>query len=516
MVGQNEKRAKPVFLCILDGWGYRKEKANNAIETGDTPVWHHMFTDYPHTLLQTSGLSVGLPEGQMGNSEVGHTNIGAGRVVMQDLPRITLAVKDGSFATQSALVSFIAKLKKSGGTCHLMGLMSPGGVHSHREHIVAAAKVLSSQGVKVAIHAFLDGRDTPPDSALNFVKQFSASIKGDANIRIATVGGRYYGMDRDNRWEREKLAYDAMVYADGARFVTAEDAIGASYEQKVYDEFMIPTVIDDYQGMKDGDGVFMANFRADRARQILLALLDPEFQGFARKPVKFAGALGMVEYSTELAKMMDTVFPPEDLSNVLGEVVSDAGLTQLRIAETEKYAHVTFFFNGGQEKKFSGEDRILVPSPKVATYDLKPEMSAFEVTDKLIEAIEGEKYDVIIANFANGDMVGHTGFLDAAVKAVEAVDKCLKRIETSLIKVGGVMFLTADHGNCEMMLDEETHSPYTAHTTFDVPAILVNPPSGIKALADGGKLADIAPTLLDLLGVTKPQQMTGHSLLIKD
>ena len=516
MVEQDEKKAKPVFLCILDGWGYRAEKANNAIELGNTPVWHHMFADYPHTFVHTSGLNVGLPDGQMGNSEVGHTNIGAGRVVMQDLPKISLAVKDGSFATQTALVSFMDKLKKSGGPCHLMGLMSPGGVHSHQEHILAAAKVLSQNGIKVAIHAFLDGRDTPPDSAKGYMEQFSAAIKDDGNISIATVGGRYYGMDRDNRWEREKLAYDAMVYAQGPRFTSADDAIGASYAEKVYDEFMVPAVIGDYQGMHDGDGIFMANFRTDRARQILLALLSPDFEGFERTPLKFAGALGMVEYSTELAKLMETVFPPEDLTNVFGEVVADNGLTQLRIAETEKYAHVTFFFNGGQEKKFPNEDRILIPSPKVATYDLKPEMSAFEVTDKLIEAIEGQQYDVIIANFANGDMVGHTGILDAAIKAVEAVDKCLERIEQALLKTGGVMLLTADHGNCELMLDEETSSPYTAHTTFDVPAILVNPPADVKALADGGKLADIAPTLLDLLGIEQPPQMTGHSLLIKD
>lgn len=516
MVLVEGNRPKPVFLCILDGWGYREAKSNNAIEMGETPVWHHMFKDYPHTLVKTSGLSVGLPEGQMGNSEVGHTNIGAGRVVMQDLPKISLAIEDGSFATQEALISFIDKLKESKGSCHLLGLMSKGGVHSHQDHILAAAKVLSRNGIRVSVHAFLDGRDTPPDSGKSFIKEFMKEIKEEENIHIATIGGRYYGMDRDNRWDREKLAYDAIVSGEGPRFVSALDAIEASYSEKVYDEFVVPAVIGDYQGMKDGDGLFMTNFRADRARQILLALLSPDFKGFERKRIKFSGTLGMVEYSSELGKLMDTVFPPEDLNKVFGEVVSEEGLSQLRIAETEKYAHVTFFFNGGQEKKFLGEDRILIPSPKVSTYDLKPEMSAFEVTDKIIEAIESKKYDVIIANFANGDMVGHTGFLEAAIKAVEAVDKCLGRIEEALIKTGGVMFLTADHGNCEMMLDEKTHSPYTAHTTFDVPAILVNPPANIKALAGGGKLADIAPTLLDLLGIKKPLEMTGHSLLIKD
>lgn len=508
------ERQKPTVLCILDGWGYRKEKEYNAIELGNTPVWHRLFRDNPHSFLFTSGLAVGLPEGQMGNSEVGHTNIGAGRVVMQDFPKISLAIEDGSFATKSALIDFIAKMQATGGTCHLFGMISNGGVHSHEAQILGAVRILAANGIKVAVHAFLDGRDTPPDSALLYIRNFSRQIQNLPNVSIASIGGRFYGMDRDKRWERISMAYNAVVDGSAPRFASAEDAISASYKNKIFDEFVRPAVIGGYEGMKDNDGIFMANFRADRARQILTALLDPDFDGFRRNTViNFAAALGMVEYSTELNKLMTAVFPPEDLLNVFGEVVANAGLTQLRIAETEKYAHVTYFFNGGAEKVFAGEERILIPSPKVATYDLMPEMSAHQVTDKLIEAVNSDKFDVIIVNYANGDMVGHTGILQAAEKACEAVDTCLGRLEQAVLAKNGVLFIIADHGNAEMMYDEKNHSALTSHTTFEVPAVLVNAPEIVKGLTVG-KLADVAPTLLDIMGIEKPKEMTGHSLLI--
>ena len=509
-------KQKPVMLLILDGWGYRKEiTADNAIEQGHTPNWHQCLKDYPHSLIQTSGLAVGLPEGQMGNSEVGHTNLGAGRVVMQDLPKIDMAVKDGSLAQNPVLVKLINKLKENGRTCHLMGLMSPGGVHSSQKHIEALAGILNAQGISTAVHAFLDGRDTPPESAVDFVQQFVDNTAAMKNVKIATLSGRFYAMDRDKRWDRVEKAYNNMVLADGKRYASAAEAIKASYAEKVSDEFVVPCVIGDYQGFADGDAVLMANFRADRAREILYALADKEFDGFARKKVfDLSIAVGMTEYSVDHNRFMQTMFPPEALVNIFGEVVADNGLTQLRIAETEKYAHVTFFFNGGEEKEFAGESRILVPSPKVATYDLKPEMSVYEVTEHLVDAIEKQKYDVIICNFANGDMVGHTGIMEAALKAVAAVDDCLGKVVKAIKDVNGVLLVTADHGNAEKMVDEKTGQPYTAHTVGDVQAVLVNGPQNITAL-NNGKLADISPTLLDLLGIAQPKEMTGHSLLVK-
>ncbi len=507
---------KPVLLMILDGWGYREEKTqDNAIEMGNTPNWHRMYKDNPHSLIETYGLAVGLPEGQMGNSEVGHTNLGAGRVVMQDLPKIDLAVKDGSLAQNQTLANMINTLKNNGKAAHVMGLMSPGGVHSSQEHIVALCKILNANGVKTWVHAFLDGRDTPPSSAVDYLAEFEKSVSDLSHVKIATIEGRFYAMDRDKRWDRVELAYDNMVSATGKRFASSGDAIKASYADKVTDEFVIPCVVGNYNGMEDGDAILMANFRADRAREILYALADDKFSGFERKKiVKFSDHVGMTEYSVDHNRFMHTVFPPEALTNILGEVVANHGLTQLRIAETEKYAHVTFFFNGGEEKEFDGEERILIASPKVATYDLKPEMSVYEVTDKLVEAIESKKFDVIICNYANGDMVGHTGIMDAALKAVAAVDECLGKVEAAIKNVGGVMIVTADHGNAEKMLDEKTGQPYTAHTVGKVPAILVNDKSGIKALKDGC-LADIAPTMLELLNIGQPKEMTGHSLLVK-
>lgn len=505
---------KPVMLLILDGWGYREEKTpDNAIENGNTPNWHRLLNECPHSLIETSGLAVGLPDGQMGNSEVGHTNLGAGRVVMQDLPKIDLAIKNGSLANNPILLDMINTLKLNKKSCHLMGLMSPGGVHSMQNHIVALAKIISSAGVKVKIHAFLDGRDTPPSSAEGYLAQLSNEIKGLNGVEIATIEGRFYAMDRDKRWDRVELAYNNLVMADGKRFATADEAIKDSYKNKVTDEFVLPVVIGDYNGMEDGDAVLMANFRADRAREILYALADSEFTGFERKKiVKLSNSVGMTEYSVDHNRFMKTIFPPEALVNILGEVVANNGLTQLRIAETEKYAHVTFFFNGGEEKEFKGEERILIASPKVATYDLKPEMSVYEVTEQLVKAIEDKRFDVIVCNFANGDMVGHTGIMDAALKAVEAVDICLGKVEQAIKNVGGVLIITADHGNAEKMVDEKTGQPYTAHTVGKVQAVLVNDKSGVKTMNDGC-LADIAPTMLDLLNIKQPIEMTGKSLL---
>jgi len=507
------RRPRPVILCVLDGWGYRAECEDNAICEARTPAWHRFLATSPHAFLQASETFVGLPRGQMGNSEVGHMNIGAGRVVLQDLPRIDRAIADGALARNPRLADFIAALEKSGGAVHLMGLMSPGGVHSHQAHIAALAEHLSKAGLSVWVHAFLDGRDTPPSAARSYVADFLARTGRLANIEIATVIGRYFAMDRDKRWDRVEKAYRCLVDGEGRSAESPDAAITEAYAAGESDEFVLPTRIGSYRGMRDGDGVLMANFRADRVREILGALLDPGFAGFARaRTVKFAAALGMTEYSDELKRLLPALFPPEDLMDTFGEVVSKAGLTQLRIAETEKYAHVTFFLNGGREQEFAGESRILVPSPKVATYDQKPEMSAYQVTDKLVEAIDAGRFDVVVVNYANTDMVGHTGDLAAAIKAVEAVDRCLGRLAEAVTRAGGTLLITADHGNAEMMRDPETGERHTAHTLNPVPVMLVNPPAGITGLADG-RLADIAPTLLALLGLPKPASMTGKALV---
>jgi 2,3-bisphosphoglycerate-independent phosphoglycerate mutase len=505
------KRPKPVVLCILDGWGHRPQHDHNAIEQATIPNWHAMMRDCPHALIDASELHVGLPEGQMGNSEVGHMNLGAGRVVMQDLPRIDQAVADGELAGNPLLRDFIGTLKKSGGTCHLMGLLSPGGVHSHQAHLIALARIVSGAGVPVALHAFLDGRDTPPSSGKQYVTEVAASLSSLANVRFATIGGRYFAMDRDKRWERVELAYNAFFGEAPYTAPSATAAVEAAYAREETDEFVKPTLIEGFAGIKDGDGLLMGNFRADRARQILTAFLDLAFDGFKRKHIaKFAATLGMVEYSSALAKFMPCLFPPAELTETLGEIASKAGLKQLRIAETEKYAHVTFFFNGGEERLFPGEERILVPSPKVATYDLKPEMSAYEVTDKLVAAIAADTFDLIVVNFANTDMVGHSGNLNAAIKAVEAVDRCLGRLRAAVEAKGGAILITADHGNAEMMTDPVTGEPHTAHTLNRVPVIVVGA-AGRKVI--DGRLADVAPTLLELMGLPKPATMTGHSLL---
>lgn len=507
---------RPVMLLILDGWGYRSTTTkDNAIEMGETPNWHTLLKTCPHCFVETSGLDVGLPEGQMGNSEVGHMNLGAGRVVMQDLPKIDQAVKEHTLEKNPVVIELINTLKNNGKTCHVMGLMSPGGVHSHQEHIVALCEILNRNGIKVDVHAFLDGRDTPPTSAEGFLADFNNSIKNMPLVKLATLSGRFYAMDRDKRWDRVELAYNNIVSANGKHYATADEAIKTSYAAGVNDEFVVPCVIGDYKGADDGDAFLMANFRADRAREITYALGDNKFDGFVRnKIVKFSDCVGMAEYSVDHNRFMKTIFAPEQLKNIYGEVVSEHGMTQLRIAETEKYAHVTFFFNGGEERMFKGEERILINSPKVATYDLKPEMSVYEVTDALVNAIESKKFDTIICNFANGDMVGHTGIMSAALQAVAAVDKSLGRVMKAIKDVDGVLFVTADHGNVEKMVDEKTGQPYTAHTVGKVQAVLYNAPANVTGMEDG-RLADVSPTLLDLLGLDKPADMTGHSLLKK-
>jgi 2,3-bisphosphoglycerate-independent phosphoglycerate mutase len=504
------QRRRPVMLVILDGWGWREEARDNAIRQAKTPNFDRLWQTGPHGFLHTSGKDVGLPDGQMGNSEVGHLNIGAGRVVVQDLPRIDGAIAKGEVERAPALVNLIEKLKASRGTCHLIGLVSPGGVHSHQNHAIALARIIDRAGVPVCVHAFTDGRDTPPQSAADDIRRLVAALP--SSTRIASVCGRYYAMDRDKRWDRVEKAYKAMVEADAPRFADAPAVIADAYAAKKFDEFILPAVVGDYDGMKDGDGVLCFNFRADRVREILTAMLDPNFSAFARKRVvRFSAAVGMAQYSEQLDKLMGTIFPPQNLAHVLGEVVAEAGRTQLRMAETEKYPHVSYFLNGGREEQYDGEDRIMVPSPKVATYDLQPEMSAPELTDKAVAAINSGKYDLIVLNYANPDMVGHTGSLPAAIKAVEIVDAGLGRITDAVQKAGGALLVTADHGNCELMRDPQTGGPHTAHTTNPVPLLLTGARN--RALVGEGQLADIAPTLLELMELPKPQEMTGQSLL---
>jgi 2,3-bisphosphoglycerate-independent phosphoglycerate mutase len=500
---------RPVMLVILDGFGWREEAADNAVRQARKPNFDRLWQGCPHAFLHTSGGDVGLPDGQMGNSEVGHLNIGAGRVVMQELPHISHAAKDGSLARAAALTDLIAKLKASDGTCHLLGLLSPGGVHSHQEHAVALAKILHEAGVKTAVHAFTDGRDTSPRSAADDLMWLRAALPKD--VPIATVIGRYYAMDRDKRWDRVARAYAALAEAEGARFDDPVKAVQDGYAHDVTDEFIVPAVIGDYKGMQDGDGILCFNFRADRVREILGALLEPGFDGFPRQRIiRFAASAGMTHYSDELAPYLGVLFPPQKLEHILGQVVATAGRAQLRTAETEKYPHVTYFLNGGQETTFPGEDRIMVPSPKVATYDLQPEMSAPELTDKVVAAIDSKKYDLIVLNYANPDMVGHTGSLPAAIKAVETVDAGLGRIAAAVAKQGGALLVTADHGNCELMRDPATGGPHTAHTTNPVPVLLQG--GGATVLKDG-RLADVAPTLLALMDLKQPREMTGSSLI---
>lgn len=510
-------RQRPVVLCILDGWGERRETAANAVAQARTPNLDRLRARSPVAHLEASELYVGLPKGQMGNSEVGHMNLGAGRVVLQDLPRIDQALAEGAVGRDAKFLAFVDKLKASGGCAHLMGLLSPGGVHSHQDHMAALARLLAERGIAVWVHAFLDGRDTPPRSAEGYLRKFLADVADKPEIRFATLCGRYYAMDRDKRWDRVAQAYATLAAGAGERAADPFAALTKSYAAEAGDEFVLPTAIGDYRGMTDGDGLLMANFRADRVREILGALLDPDFADFSRpRRIEFAAALGMSEYSSALSRFLPALFPPQPLTHVMGEVVAEAGLRQLRIAETEKYAHVTFFFNGGEEREFANETRILVPSPKVRTYDLQPEMSAPEVTDKLVAAITSGNFDFIVVNYANTDMVGHTGDLDAAIRAVETVDSCIGRLVEALEKVGGAMLITADHGNAEMMTDPETHQPHTAHTLNPVPVIVVDAKAAdanARTLRDG-RLADVAPTLLEMLGLPQPAEMTGRSLIV--
>lgn len=506
---------KTVLLCILDGWGLNPVTENNAIAMANTPHYDRLWQNFPHTTLRADGFCVGLPEGQFGNSEVGHMNIGAGRVVMQDLPRITQSLATGELAENPALLDYIATLKQNGGSAHVMGLVSNGGVHAHQDHIAGVIKIIDSHGVPVIMHLFTDGRDTAPSSAAGFVEQFLEELKDCRNLRIGSVSGRFYAMDRDNRWERVSRAWQAIVNAQGLTAPDALSAVTQSYAAGEQDEFIQPTVIGDYTGFKPNDGLFMTNFRADRAREILRALVEPDFDGFERGNYTVPKiALGMVEYSSELNAYLRPVFETLNMQDLLGEIVSKAGKTQLRTAETEKYPHVTFFFNGGQETPYPGEERILVPSPKVATYDLQPEMSAVELTDKLVAAIESRKFDMIVLNYANPDMVGHTGDIPAAIRAVETVDTCLGRVSAAIDAIGGVLVVTADHGNADQMVDPVTKEPYTAHTTNPVPFIVAGA-EGVGGLKENGKLGDIAPTLLELLEVPQPEAMTGESLLVR-
>jgi 2,3-bisphosphoglycerate-independent phosphoglycerate mutase len=497
------------MLVILDGFGWREEMADNAVAQARTPNFDRLWQEGPRAFLHTSGDDVGLPDGQMGNSEVGHLNIGAGRVVPQELARIGRAIEDGSLANAPALRQLMEKALASNGVCHLMGVVSDGGVHGHQDHAVALARIVAAAGIPVAIHVFTDGRDTGPQTAASLIPDFLAALPPGA--KVATVSGRYFTMDRDNRWDRVERGYRAIVEAAGPRFPDVHTAIISAYGSGATDEFIPPAIIGDYAGLADGDVLLCFNFRADRVRELLAALLDPNFSGFARGPAPhFTAAAGMTQYSDDLADRMGALFPPNTLHNILGGVVSAAGRNQLRMAETEKYPHVTYFLNGGEETPFPGEDRIMVPSPKVATYDLQPEMSAPELADKAVGAIKTKKYDLIVLNFANPDMVGHTGNLQAAITAVETVDGGLGRIAEAVLAQGGALLVTADHGNCELMRDPETGGPHTAHTTNPVPVFLAGIPG---ARLHDGRLADLAPTLLHLMDLEKPKEMTGNSLL---
>ncbi|MBF9044584.1 2,3-bisphosphoglycerate-independent phosphoglycerate mutase [Rhodobacterales bacterium HKCCE4037] len=500
---------KPVVLCILDGWGIGQTTDDNAPLLAKTPTMDRLLAECPNATLLTHGRDVGLPDGQMGNSEVGHTNIGSGRVVKMDLVEINDAIAEDTFASRPALVDFIDTLKESGGTAHLMGLVSDGGVHSQLSHLEAAVAAIAKAGVPVVIHAITDGRDVAPKSAEKFVAGLMDRLPEGA--RVGTVIGRYFAMDRDNRWDRVQKAYSAMVLGGGDSYATPLDAIKAAYEADKTDEFIPPSVIGDYPGMQDGDGIYMLNYRADRAREILAAIGDPDFDAFdvAGRP-DLAAKLGMVDYSKAHDEYMTTVFPKQEIVNTLGEWVAKKGLRQFRLAETEKYPHVTFFLNGGVEVPEEGEDRSMPKSPDVATYDLQPEMSAGQVTEQFVSAIHGG-YDLIVVNYANPDMVGHTGDLKAAIAACEAVDKGLGQAVAALEEVGGAMIVCADHGNCETMVDPETGGPHTAHTTNLVPVVMVGGPAG--ATLRDGRLADLAPSLLQLMNLEQPEEMTGESLI---
>lgn len=501
---------KPLILIIMDGFGFGKHDGGNAIDAAKTPNLDRLFQNNPLTQIGASGLNVGLPDGQMGNSEVGHTNIGAGRVVYQELTRITKAAQEGNFEENEALLHAINNAKERSTALHIVGLLSDGGVHSHNSHLYALLELAKSHGLeKVYVHALLDGRDVPPSSGKDYVAQCVEKMKEIGVGKIATVMGRYYAMDRDNRWERVEKAYAAMAYGEGVKCSDPVEAVEQSYKQDVTDEFVVPVVCEENAQVSANDSVIFFNFRPDRAREITRCFVDEDFKGFGRKKGFFPLTyVCMTQYDATMPNV-EVAFKPQSLANTFGEYISDKGLTQLRIAETEKYAHVTFFFNGGVEKQYPGEDRVLVNSPKVATYDMQPEMSAYEVTDKCVERIESGKYDVIILNFANCDMVGHTGVFEAAVKAVEAVDTCVGRVTDAITKMGGVSLITADHGNADKMVADDGE-PFTAHTTNPVPFCVVGYPCKLR---EGGKLADIAPTMLKIMGLDQPAEMDGESMI---
>jgi 2,3-bisphosphoglycerate-independent phosphoglycerate mutase len=504
-------RPRPILLLILDGWGHRESESHNAIARANVPNWRHLLATCPHTLVETHGEHVGLPDGQMGNSEVGHMNIGSGRIVYQDLTRIDAAIRDGSFFDNAALAAACDAAKSGGGTLHVLGLVSPGGVHSHENHILAMLDLAARRGVpRIAVHAFLDGRDTPPRSARTSIEKLEAKCASIPGARVASVSGRYFAMDRDKRWDRVELAYDAIANAASPlHAASALEALDLAYARGENDEFVKPTVVGDGAKVADGDAVVFMNFRADRARQLTAAFVAPAFDGFDARHPALSRFVCLTEYDARLPAPV--AFAPDDLRNTLGEVLATHGLKQLRIAETEKYAHVTFFFSGGREAEYPGETRVLVPSPQVATYDLQPEMSCPEVTDRLCAAIRSGQVDVAICNIANPDMVGHTGILSAAIKAAEAVDVAIGAIRAAVAEMRGALLVTADHGNLEMMRDESTGQPHTAHTVGPVPFGYCGPRAA--TLRAGGALRDVAPTMLDLLGIEKPAEMTGASLL---
>lgn len=506
-------KKRPLTLIVLDGYGHNPDAYGNAVVAANQPHIDSYFKDYPSTLIEASGMDVGLPHGQMGNSEVGHTNIGAGRIVYQDLTRITKAIEDGDFFENEVLNRAVDHCIEKNSYLHVFGLLSDGGVHSHNTHIYAVIELAKRKGLdRVILHAFTDGRDVSPTSSAGFVGDLLEKMEEIGVGHLGTVSGRYYAMDRDKRWERIEKAYDAVVRNIGVKETEPVAAIRESYQNGVTDEFLVPMVFEHNRGLFDGDAVIFSNFRPDRGRELTRAIVDPDFDGFDRGRGKFdVNYVCMTQYDATMPNV-SVAFKPEDLTKTYGEIVAKHGLRQLRIAETEKYAHVTFFFNGGVEEKFENEDRKLIQSPKVATYDMQPEMSAYTLTDEICESIESGKYDTIIANYANPDMVGHTGSMDATVEAIEHVDKCMKRCVEASLKVGGIVIITADHGNCETMMEEDG-SPITAHSTNPVPICFIGEGLDFK-LREGGRLSDIAPSMLDLLGIEKPIEMTGQSLIL--
>ena len=506
---------KTTMLMILDGFGINEKTEGNAVKLANIPYLRNLIRENPNTIIHTSGNDVGLPKGQMGNSEVGHTNIGAGRIIYQDLAKITKEIEDGDFFSKTEFVNAIENCKKNGTKLHIMGLLSDGGVHSHNRHLYGLLELAKRRDFEeVYVHCFMDGRDTPPASGEGYIQELESKMKEKGVGKIATMSGRFYAMDRDNRWERVSKAYDAIVRGEGIKAISPVEAIEESYRQEVFDEFVVPTVFTNKNGepiakIEENDSVIFFNFRPDRAREITRSIVNPDFDGFKTdyKPVYF---VCMTQYDATLPNVQ-IAYPKEEIRNTFGEYISKKGLTQLRIAETEKYAHVTFFFNGGEEKQYPGEERILIPSPKVETYDMKPEMSAYEVTEKVVEAINSEKFDVIILNYANPDMVGHTGSIEAACKALEAINECVEKVVNAINEHNGTLLITADHGNCEQMIDYASGEPHTAHTTNPVPLAGINLPAN-KKLKEG-RLADLAPTMLDIMGLEKPDEMTGESLL---